>query len=63
MSCPRMLRTVLLIIQISLFCSLTRAAESQKTTPDKAPNVLFIAVDDLNDWVDPLGGHPQAKTP
>ena len=27
------------------------------------PNVLFIAVDDLNDWVGPLGGHPQARTP
>jgi arylsulfatase A-like enzyme len=26
-------------------------------------NVLFIAVDDLNDWISPLGGHPQAKTP
>jgi len=27
------------------------------------PNVLFIAVDDLNDWVGHLGGHPQAATP
>jgi arylsulfatase A-like enzyme len=27
------------------------------------PNILFIAVDDLNDWVGHLGGHPQAKTP
>ncbi|MGB7158285.1 MAG: sulfatase [Tepidisphaeraceae bacterium] len=27
------------------------------------PNVLFIAIDDLNDWVGPLGGHPQVKTP
>jgi arylsulfatase A-like enzyme len=27
------------------------------------PNVLFIAVDDLNDWVGFLGGHPQVKTP
>lgn len=27
------------------------------------PDVLFIAVDDLNDWVSHLGGHPQAKTP
>ena len=27
------------------------------------PNILFIAIDDLNDWVGVLGGHPQAITP
>ena len=27
------------------------------------PNVLFIAIDDLNDWVGCLGGHPEALTP
>ena len=27
------------------------------------PNVLFIPVDDLNDWLGVLKGHPQAKTP
>lgn len=27
------------------------------------PNVLFIAIDDLNDWTGFLGGHPQAQTP
>ena len=27
------------------------------------PNVLLIAIDDLNDWVGCLKGHPQAKTP
>lgn len=30
---------------------------------EEKPNVLFIAVDDLNDWVGVLDGHPQAKTP
>lgn len=29
----------------------------------RRPNVLFIAIDDLNDWVGCLKGHPQAKTP
>src|SRR5687768_4000363 len=29
----------------------------------KRPNVLFIAIDDLNHWVGHLGVHPQTKTP
>ena len=33
---------------------------SAETQP---PNVLFIAVDDLNDWISCLGGHPDCKTP
>jgi len=36
------------------------AAESG---PGGRPNVLFIAIDDLNDWVGCLGGHPDVKTP
>lgn len=31
--------------------------------PNVRPNVLFIAIDDLNDWVGCLGGHPNAITP
>lgn len=34
----------------------------QANAADK-PNVLFLAMDDLNDWVACLGGHPQCKTP
>jgi arylsulfatase A-like enzyme len=29
----------------------------------KHPNVLFMAIDDLNDWTGCLGGHPDVKTP
>ena len=29
----------------------------------KRSNVLFISIDDLNDWIGCLGGHPDAKTP
>ncbi len=36
---------------------------STPATAANQPNVLFIAVDDLNDWIGCLGGHPQTKTP
>lgn len=29
----------------------------------RKPNILFIAIDDQNDWIGHMGGHPQAKTP
>ncbi len=45
---------------ILLFVLSTVQAYSQE---DKKPNVLFIAIDDLNDWTGMLKGNPQAKTP
>ncbi len=46
----------LLLITIALaMCKPGEAAEK--------PNVLFIAIDDQNDWVGPLGGHPLVQTP
>lgn len=41
-------------------CGEKPAAES---APQNPPNILLIAVDDLNDWIGCLGGHPQAQTP
>ncbi|MDG2219856.1 MAG: sulfatase [Rubripirellula sp.] len=32
-------------------------------TKAEQPNVLLIAIDDLNNWVGCLGGHPQAQSP
>ena len=32
-------------------------------TEDTRPNVLLIAVDDLNDWIGCMDGHPDTKTP
>ena len=44
-----------LYIAVMLTCSVFAA-------PTK-PNVLFIAIDDQNDWIGCMGGHPLAKTP
>lgn len=37
----------------------THSSAADKTKP----NILFIAIDDQNDWIHCLGGHPQVKTP
>lgn len=36
---------------------------SEPAAPPPPPNILQISLDDLNDWVGFLGGHPQVKTP
>ncbi|MDB4292593.1 sulfatase [Maribacter sp.] len=60
----RNLATILssLAIGVLLFSCNFNKKEERSTVSEK-PNILFIAVDDLNDWIGVLGGHPQAKTP
>ena len=35
----------------------------QPVCANEKPDILFIAIDDLNDWVGSMNGHPQARTP
>jgi len=46
-----------------LLCLIVGALLVSPVEARDRPNVLFIAVDDLNDWVGHLEGHPQARTP
>lgn len=51
------------ICRIAIGCILLLAFASTAISAAERPNILMIAVDDLNDWVGCLGGHPQAQTP
>ena len=46
-----------------IFLVALRVGPTQSTNAASRPNVLFIAVDDLNDWIGCLAGHPQTVTP
>jgi len=48
---------ILIILPIILSCNRLSQLDTSK------PNVLIISIDDLNNWIEPLGGHPQSKTP
>jgi iduronate 2-sulfatase len=53
----RAIMTALLLIQP------LNANEKPVSTAAQRPNFLIIAIDDLNDWVGVMGGHPNAITP
>lgn len=52
-----------LLLLAALSAALLSLLVSGQAAPTTRLNVLLIAIDDLNDWVGCLGGHPQAKTP
>jgi len=56
MNCRNIVSCLIIAAATALvFGGIAQAAEK--------PDVLFIAIDDLNDWTGCLGGHPQASTP
>lgn len=52
---------VCLMVALTLLFNSNLASEP--APKQKRPNILFISLDDLNDWIGCLGGHPQTLTP
>ena len=55
-------KLILLVFIAGIFLNPACTNTEGNEKPDK-PNVLFILVDDLNDYEGAFGGHPQVKTP
>lgn len=51
------------ILTIAIFVLGLISIDISRSVAAEKPNVLFIAIDDLNHWVGHLGRHPQTKTP
>ena len=49
--------------RMTIAVALLVCAVSPSSAAASKPNVLLIAVDDLNDWIGCMGGHPDTKTP
>ncbi|MBW3596011.1 MAG: sulfatase [Planctomycetes bacterium] len=48
---------------LASFAALLIALSAFAASGAEKPNILFIAIDDQNDWIGCLEGHPQAQTP
>jgi arylsulfatase A-like enzyme len=55
-------RAAMLSIFVIMFCAAS-AGSAEQPAAVKRPNVLFIVVDDLRDWVGYLHHNPQTRTP
>lgn len=56
-------RWMTLLIGVGLTAATVRAAAAAESPTPRHPNVLFIAIDDLRDWVGYLKTNSQVKTP
>jgi arylsulfatase A-like enzyme len=54
-----LIKTTTVFIALGAGCFL----QSLAAADEAQPNILFIAIDDMNDWTGFLGGHSQAVTP
>ncbi|GAB5559547.1 MAG: sulfatase [Synoicihabitans sp.] len=55
--------SLLLLVSMLVSCAKPQPVAAS-ASPEKAkPNVLFISIDDLNDWLAVMDGHPDVQTP
>ena len=50
-------------LMVNIFCIVFTTSFGCKYSKKNPPNVLLIMIDDLNDCIETLGGHPQTLTP
>lgn len=53
-------RYLLFVLLLSIPLASCNPPTDNTPTP---PNILIISLNDMNDWIGPMGGHPQAMTP
>jgi len=67
MNLPNKLRPLLITLLLGCTTPLSAADAEPASTPNPSAslreNVLFVAVDDLNDWVNCIGGRAGVHTP
>ena len=55
------MKVMILSLAVCLLCVVGKIEGKDFNQQDEKPNVLFIAIDDLNDWTGMLKGNPQAR--
>lgn len=58
-----MKKNIVLLLVFAVLCSCKQGKINQKANLKSKPNVLFIAVDDLNNWIAPIDNFSNVKTP
>jgi len=58
-----MMKQCSLLFLLGLACCLPSGLKAAADSEKALPSVLFVNVDDWNDWSEVLQGHPQAITP
>ena len=59
-----MIRFIFIVFISNVAIGFSQIQEQSPSVPEKKlPNILLISLDDMNDWIGPMGGHPQALTP